>query len=109
MIRVVPAVLALLVLGAHFLRQGGVAAFLVCLLLPAVALLYRRRWVLRVWQFLLAFGAFVWASTAVELTQERIAEGRAFLRMAAILTALSAFTAAAAWLAGRPAVAASYE
>ena len=101
MTRTIPAVLALFILGAHFLRQGGLETFAVCLVVPVVALFWRRRWLLRFWQFLLAFGTFIWVSTAVELTQERIAEGRAFLRMAVILSVVGAVTAFSGWLLNR--------
>ncbi|MBI3565774.1 MAG: hypothetical protein HY079_11300 [Elusimicrobia bacterium] len=109
LLNLLPGVLALLILGAHFLRQGGIEAFAVCLALPVFVLFHRRRWAVRVFQAALCFGVFVWTSTAIELAQERMAAGRAFLRMALILGGVGLFTAVAVWRAGRPAVTDSYK
>jgi hypothetical protein len=81
---VLPAALSLLVLAAHFLRNGHLA--LVAASLVACALLsVRRPWAARTLQILLALGAAEWIRTLVALVVERQAEGRPFARMGAIL------------------------
>jgi hypothetical protein len=97
----VPAVLSLLVMAAHFLRGGQL--LLVALALAAVALVFvRRAWAARALQVALALGALEWLRTLAVLVNERRAEGRPFVRMAVILGAV-ALTAAlsAASFAGR--------
>lgn len=104
MARLIPACLASLILGAHFLRQGGLMMAGICLALPLLALFVRRLWALRPLQGLLWFGVFIWTAAALELGQERMAAGRPFMRMACILGGVAVFTAVAAWLLGRPAL-----
>ncbi len=104
MARLLPALLASIILGAHFLRQGGLMMVGFCLALPLLALFVRRVWALRPLQVLLWFGAFIWTASALELGQERMAAGRPFMRMACILGGVAAFTAVSAWLLGRPAL-----
>lgn len=85
--------LSLLVLGAHFLREG--ALFLTGACAAGVLLLaWRRPWVPRLLQAALALGTIEWAWTAFVLVQQRIAEGRPWGRMAAILGVVALVTAA---------------
>ena len=79
----VPA-LSLLVLGAHFLRQGGWLLPTACVML-AVSLAWQRGFVMRLIQVALALGAVEWAWTAYMLVQQRVADGRPWMRMAIIL------------------------
>jgi hypothetical protein len=85
--------LSFLVLGAHFLRDGGVILPAVCVvlaLLPA----WRRPWVPRLLQGALLLGTLEWAWTAFYLVQQRIAEARPWGRMALILGVVALVTAA---------------
>ena len=87
--------LALLVLGAHFYRAGQGWAVVVC----AAALLllaWPRRGAVRAVQAVLLLGTLEWAWTAALLAQQRMALGRPWGRMAAILAAVALLTAAAA-------------
>ena len=91
-LRLVPAALALLVLGAHFLRAGELA--LVTAALAAVALLFvRRAWAARIVQGALILGALEWLRTLALLTEERRAAGAPYLRMTLILAAVALATA----------------
>ena len=84
----VPTVLSLLVIAAHFLRAGQL--LLVALALGSVGLVFVRRvWAARVLQVALALGALEWLRTLAALVAERRADGRPFVRMAAILGAVS--------------------
>jgi uncharacterized membrane protein YqjE len=94
-------VLALLMLGAHFLRFGQLALVALCLLL-LVPLFLPRRWAQLLVSAALALGAVVWLWTLAEDVQQRLAFGMPWLRLAAILGAVTLFTAWSAWLV-RPA------
>lgn len=93
----VPIVLSLLVLGAHFLRDGndfGVAAAV-----GLIALLFvRRPGAARVVQAALVLGALEWVWTIYELVQLRTAMGMPATRMMIILGAVAAVTALSAGL-----------
>ena len=91
----VPAVLSLLVIAAHFLRAGQL--LLVALALAAIGLVFvRRAWSARVLQVALALGALEWVRTIAVLVNERRAEGRPFARMAVILGVVALVAAASA-------------
>lgn len=87
-----PAI-SLLVLGAHFLREGALVLTGACAVL-VLLLAWRRPWVPRLLQAALALGTIEWAWTALVLVQQRIAEGRPWGRMAAILGFVALVTAA---------------
>ena len=95
--RSVPAVLALLLLAAHFYRDASVLIAVVCV--AAIALVFvRRRWAVVTVQLGLAAGAVVWTATAWRIARERMDAGMPYLRMLAILGAVAVFTAIAAWI-----------
>ena len=94
-LQLLPVVLSLLVLGAHFFRAGSlimVAAVLIVLGMLAL----RRRWAARVVQVALLLGAVEWVLTLTALYQERVAAGRPALRMSLILGGVAVLTALAA-------------
>lgn len=91
-LRLLPAALALLVLGAHFLRAGHLA--LVALSLALVALLFvRRPWAARIVQGALVLGALEWLRTLALLAGQRRAAGTPYLRMTLILACVALATA----------------
>jgi len=91
----VPPVLSLLVLGAHFLRAG--TPLLVGVALGTLVLLFvRRRWAARAAQIVLVLGALEWVRALVALTGERMSEGLPYGRMVVILGVVAAVTAASA-------------
>lgn len=91
-LRLLPAALALLVLGAHFLRAGHVA--LVTLVLAVFALLFvRRAWAARAVQGALVLGVFEWLRTLALLAAGRRAAGAPYLRMTLILVGVAFATA----------------
>ena len=96
-------VLSLLLLGAHFLRDGneiGVALSVV----PIALLFLRNPWTARAVQVILVLGAIEWATTLVGLLQMRAAQGLPATRLAIILGAVIVVTAAAALLFEAPAM-----
>jgi len=89
-----PALSALL-LAAHFLRAGawpGVAASLALLALLAIP----RRWAARAAQAALVLGAAEWVRTLLLLVAARREAQAPYVRLAAILAAVAAVTAASA-------------
>lgn len=99
-LRAAPALLSGVVLSAHFLRQGSLAAALICLGLPAAALILRRYWALVATRMLLWMGALLWALNALRMAQHRAGLGEPWHRLVLILGAVAAGTAFSAWLLG---------
>lgn len=97
-LRLLPSVLALLLLAAHLLRWGG-PGLVLPILLAIVLVFIRRVWAARALQAILGLACLEWLRTAWVLAVERQAAGVPYLRMLAILLAVAAFTAGAAWLA----------
>ena len=96
-LRLVPVVLSLLVLGGHFLRAGQLG--LVALVAAVMALVaVRRAWAARVVQVTLGLGAIEWTMTLLALVVERRSMGEPVLRLAIILGAVVLVTAASAVL-----------
>jgi len=94
-LQLVPAVLSLLVLGAHFLRQGEMLLVVVCVALAGLVAV-PRRWAARTLQAALVLGAVEWLRTLIVLYRIRVAEGLPAARMAVILAAVAVFTALSA-------------
>jgi hypothetical protein len=87
----IPVVLSLLVLGAHFLRSGSLALLVgVFLLLGLLAV--RQRWAARVVQAALVLGALEWLRTLARLSSMRAQAGAPATRMAVILGAVALVT-----------------
>ena len=85
--------LSFLVLGAHFARDGAWVMTAACATL-ALLLAWRRPWVMRLLQAALVLGTLEWTWTAFVLVQQRMAEGRPWIRMAFILGIVALMTAA---------------
>lgn len=95
-LRRVPAALALLMLGAHFLRGGNLLGMLLslALLVPLFVPLAAAQGVVR---WALYLGALVWVGALVQGVQLRLAFGEPWLRLALILGGVALFTALTAW------------
>ena len=94
-LRLLPAVLAILILAAHFYRAANYGLVAVCGAAPLLLFL-RRRWVIYVTQVLLLFGGFIWLNTIHNFVQIRESMGLPSTRMAIILGGVALFTAGAA-------------
>lgn len=101
-------VASLLLLAAHCLRSYGLVPALACLMLAALPL-FRRSWVPRTVQLVLAVGTIEWCVTTIVFVQERIALGRPWTRLALILGALTVLTAASALVFRHPALRARFQ
>jgi hypothetical protein len=92
-----PVVLSLAVLGAHFLRYGSSIGVLAALLLIALLFL-RRPWVARVMQGVLVLGTLEWLRTMYELGHMRALQGQPYGRMLVILGIVAVVTLCSALL-----------
>ena len=91
LLQLLPVVVSLLVLGAHFLRGGNVIA--VPLILVALSLLgVRRRWAARVVQAMLLLGTVEWVRSLVQLATWRAQTGQPATRLVVILSSVAIFT-----------------
>ena len=98
-LRRLPALLALLMLGALSLRLGLPFLAAVPLTLAALVLLFIPKPALQVGlAVVLGCGSLAWVGMAWLRVNERLALGAPWLRMALILAAVALFTAWAAWL-----------
>jgi hypothetical protein len=96
-VRIIPFVIACLLLGAHFLRQGNLPLVGVCLLAPFLFFV-KKRWALSVLQVFAYGSAAIWLYTTVSLVRYRMAIGAPWTRMSLILLGVTAFTLLAAYL-----------
>jgi hypothetical protein len=103
-----PAVLSLLVLAAHFLRQGNVVVCAIHLGMALTLSLRHRPWVPRFMQVFLAIGLVVWGFALSQFVHERQALGEPTGRLVVILGSVMAVNALAIVLMGTRAVRARY-
>jgi hypothetical protein len=91
LLRLLPVILSLLLLGAHFSRHN--LNFLILLPLVLLGLLFLRQpWVARLVQWVLVIAAAEWLRTAVVLALQRQAQGMPWGRSAVILGAVCMVT-----------------
>lgn len=90
-LRIIPSVIACILLGAHFLRAGNNALTLIIALFP-LALLFKSRWAWLAVQLMDYFAAMVWTVTAFGIIQERVAMGRPWGVSAVILGIVAIFS-----------------
>jgi len=90
-LQLLPVVLSLIVLGAHFLRAGNVALVaLVCVVLGLLGV--RRPAAARLVQAALVLGAMEWLRTLVILAAWRAESGQPVVRLTFILGSVAVFT-----------------
>jgi hypothetical protein len=95
-VHLIPAILSLLLIGAHFLREGNVI-FPVLSLLLIMALCVREPLVARTAQIALLLASVEWIYVTFTFVSERMTAGAPWLRLVCILgavTALALFAAA---------------
>ena len=106
-LRLLPVILSLLVLGAHYFRSG--IYFVVALILGLLALLFvKKAWVARLTQVVLVLGTFEWIRTLFELVAVRQTFGQPWTRMAVILGVVALLTGASALVFRIPALKEKY-
>jgi hypothetical protein len=94
-LRLLPVILSLLLLAAHFYRAGIVPLAGLCLVLPAL-LFVRQRWVPWVMQGALVLGCLEWLLSLYRFASVRIALEQPWTRLAIILGAVALLTALSA-------------
>ena len=97
MLAFVLIVLSLLVLGAHFLREGNTPFVIACLLLIGL-LPVRHVLVARFVQAALVLGALEWLWTLYRLVEVRVALEQPYIRMTVILVVVATMTFCSALL-----------
>jgi len=85
-------VFSLLLLGAHFLRDGTLAVVVLPVVVLPALLIVRRPWAARVVQLALLLGTLKWIRTLVQSVNARIETGQPFARLAIILGVVAAIT-----------------
>lgn len=90
-LRMIPAVISFLLLGAHFFRSDSLVLTGACALAPLL-LPVKKRGIRLFLKALLFLGAVVWAQTAFILVQHRLAIDAPWLRLLAIMGGLVLFT-----------------
>jgi len=94
-LRLLPAILSLLLLGAHFSRHN--LSLLIVIPLVLLGLLFLcEPWVARLVQWVLVLASLEWLRTAVVLALQRQDQGMPWARSAVILGAVCAFSLASA-------------
>lgn len=91
LLRLLPVILSLLLLAAHFYRADSLLLAVVFVALPLLLFL-RQAWVPRLFQALLVLGALEWLRALYGFAAMRIAFGEPWLRLAIILVAVALFT-----------------
>jgi len=88
---VIPMLISMLMLAAHFFRNGELLLVLICCASPGL-MIFRRRWATRLLQIILLLGAIEWVRTAMSIATVRREEGMPWMRMAVILGSVAAWT-----------------
>jgi hypothetical protein len=83
-LRTLPAVFSLVLLGAHYLRSGQRTVVVLCLVFAVMAFV-RRSWAAWGTRLALVAGAGVWSGTLVAIVSRRQANGEPWGRTAVIL------------------------
>ncbi len=95
LLHLLPAILSLVLLGAHFIR-GAHYAFLGVAVFTLLLLAVRAPWARRTIQAVLAVGVVEWLRTLAVLVAGRVSADLPFGRLAGILGGVAVFTALAA-------------
>ncbi|MBN2227155.1 MAG: 4Fe-4S binding protein [candidate division Zixibacteria bacterium] len=95
--RLLPVILAFLLLGAHFLRSGQSGLTVISGLFPLL-LFIRRGWIVPTMQIGLLVGAILWIDTALEIIAFRRASDQPWIRFVVISGAIIILTASSALL-----------
>ena len=97
-LQLLPVALSLLLLAAHSMRLGAPALMILPIGLLLLLLVWRRPWVARLTQFVLALGALEWFRATFVYVAQRREFGEPWGRLAIILGAVATFTLLSALL-----------
>jgi hypothetical protein len=99
--------LAAILLAAHYLRTFTLIPMLICLAVPFMLFIKKRRSLLIV-QAQTAVGALIWLLTLNGIIQERVQEGVSWTASAIILGVVAGYTILTGWLLNSPVVKEKY-
>ena len=100
-LQLIPVIVSLLLLAAHFNRAGNLLFVFACLALLPVCFV-RAPWARITVRSALLAAVVIWLGTAWRIAGVRSAAGESSTRLWLILGAVAAFTAFAAWLLPDP-------
>jgi len=95
LLKLLPPILSLIILAAHFSRSDLSELMLMCIVMPFL-LFIKNAWVVRLIQIILVLGAIEWIRALYNYTSERIAYGESWTRLAIIIGIVALFTALSA-------------
>ena len=90
-LRMIPLVIASLLMAAHFLRGGNIGLVLLSILVPLL-LLIRKRWSLILVQLSAYAAAMVWVYATIRLVQERMLLATPWSSAVIILSSVALFS-----------------
>jgi len=106
--RIFPIVFALILLAAHFSRNGNNILAIVSLLLPFL-LFIKQIWVIHLLQAVTYLGGLAWAFGAYTLVNMRISFGQPWTRLLIIMAVVTVFTIWAGYWVKGPVVKEKYK
>lgn len=89
-IRLLPLIFAQLLFAAHIMRSIGLIWALIVLVL-LITLFARRKWIMHMWQVIIAFEIVEWIRTTIVIVQLRLAVEMPFTRLLIIMGAVILF------------------
>jgi hypothetical protein len=90
-IKLLPVILSLILLGAHFFRAGMIVLVMLAIVVLFM-LLIRKPWVVRLVQFVLIIGGLEWVRTLFAMVNLRQKSERPWMRLALILGGVALIT-----------------
>ena len=87
-----PVVISLLLMAAHFLRDGWPLLSILCLVVIVLVLISHDPLIATVTKVILALGSIEWIRTAFNFVSARMESGEPWMRLAVILGAVTCFT-----------------
>ncbi len=100
-LKLIPAIISFLLLGAHFMRFGIMPVYIFFFLFPFI-LFVKKAWVVRVVQFLLLLGVIEWIRALFVYLQIRQMFGQDSSKLVIIMCSVALFTLFAALLFQTP-------
>lgn len=96
-LKLLPVILSLLLIGAHFFRSGNIIIVLFAVT-TLLLLLICKPWVVRLCQIILVTGGIEWIRTMVVFVKMRQSVGAPWERLALILGGVAIFTICSAFV-----------
>lgn len=105
--RILPYVIMILLLAAHFSRANQNILAVIVLLIPLL-LFIRQRWVIHTLQIVAYLGAFAWLFSAYQYIQVRMETGDDWIRLLLILGSVALYSLWAGYFLRSPYIETNY-